>query len=95
LKKFLFLLLDIKSFRFILSATDIASDEVEKVVNPPTDLFKNLKEFEVVDNSRYRGTLGVYLGLFKNLKKLLDECLTTLSSGKGNNITFKKYFIKF
>lgn len=67
----------IKCFRFILSATDIASDEVEKVVNPPTDLFKNLEEFEVVDNSRYRGTLGVYLGLFKNLKNIKKLTLVT------------------
>jgi hypothetical protein len=50
-----------------LSATDIASDEIEKVINPPTDLFKNILDFEVVDNSRYRGIFGVFLGLLKQL----------------------------
>jgi len=40
-------------------------------------LFKYLEEFEVVDNSRYRGTLGVYLGLFKNLKNIKKLTLIT------------------
>lgn len=76
----LFSILGIKSFKFILSETDIASDEVEKNVNPPPnppDLYDNLKKFEVIDNSRYRGTLGVYLGLFKKLRNIEELSLIT------------------
>ncbi|XP_070509129.1 uncharacterized protein [Chironomus tepperi] len=67
----------IKYFRFILSETDIASDEIEKRVNPTTNLFESVEVFEVIDNSRYRGTLGVYLGLFKNMKFIKKLILKT------------------
>jgi len=33
-------------------------------------LFNELENFEVVDNSKCRGILGVFLGLFKNLRNL-------------------------
>ncbi|KAL7014181.1 hypothetical protein ACKWTF_015786 [Chironomus riparius] len=58
----------IKCFRLNISGTDIASDEIENVINHRTNLFWNLQEFTVVDNSSYRGTFGVFLGLYKNLK---------------------------
>lgn len=40
-------------------------------------MFENLKEFEVIDNSRYRGTLGVFLGLFKHMRNLRKLTLKT------------------
>ena len=58
-------------------STDIASDEIERVINPPTDLFNNLVNFEVVDSSKYRGTLGVFLGMFKNMRNLRKLSLKT------------------
>ncbi|XP_070508708.1 uncharacterized protein [Chironomus tepperi] len=65
-------------FTLIISGTDIASDEIEKKVNPPSNLFKNVKEFEVVDNSEYRGIFGVFLGLMKNLNNIQKLTLRTM-----------------
>jgi len=64
-------------FRLKLSKTDIASDEIEKIINIPTNVFKNVKEFEVVDDSAYRGIFGVFLGLFRNLKNIHRLSLKT------------------
>lgn len=72
-----FLSTAISTFRLTLSATDIASDAIERVINPPTNLFNNLENFEVIDNSYYRGILGVFLGLFKNMKNLRKLSLIT------------------
>lgn len=72
-----FLSTAISTFRLTLSATDIASDVIERVINPPTNLFNNLENFEVIDNSNYKGILGVYLGLFKNMKNLRKLSLIT------------------
>ena len=58
----------IEKFTLKLSNTDISCEDIEKNINPLTDLFENIKEFEVIDNSR--GHLGVFLGLFKNLEKV-------------------------
>ncbi|XP_070509128.1 uncharacterized protein [Chironomus tepperi] len=66
-------------FTLILSGTDIAYEEIEKIVNPPTDLFKDVKEFEVIDNGS--GQLGVFLGLLKNLKSIRK--LTIKSNDKN------------
>ena len=76
----------------MLCETDIASDEVEKNVNPPTDLFMNLEEFEVVDKSRYRGTLGVFLGLFKNMRNIRK--LTLITQDRNIN-TLLEEFLRF
>ena len=80
----------IKKFCLILNDTDICSDAIENAINPKTDLFKNLKEFKLIDKSEFRGLFGVFLGLYQNLtniKKLtfdtqdrnvnviLEECL--------------------
>ena len=96
----------IKQFRcdkFILklSNTDISSDSIEKIINPPTNIFDNIKEFEVIDNSSYRGIFGVFLGLFMNLKNIqkltfrtqdknintIFECLTIMPNLKEINLT--------
>ncbi|KAL7014192.1 hypothetical protein ACKWTF_015794 [Chironomus riparius] len=82
----------IKFFRFVLCETDIASDEVEKRVNPPTKLFENLEEFEVVDKSRYRGTLGVFLGLFKKMRNIRK--LTLITQDRNIN-TLLEEFLRF
>ena len=71
-----------------LSATDVASDAIEKVINPPTDIFKNIKYFEVIDNSKYRGVLGVFLGLFKNLTNL--ESLTFKTQDRNINVLLEE-----
>ncbi|XP_070490613.1 uncharacterized protein [Chironomus tepperi] len=68
----------IKKFRLILNNTDICSDAVENVVNPKTDLFANLNEFELVDKSKFRGLLGVFLGFYKNLTNIKKLTLDTL-----------------
>lgn len=66
-----------------LSNTDICSDAIEKIINPPTNLFNNLKELEVIDNSTYRGIFGVFLGLYKNLHNL--EKLTFKTQDRNIN----------
>jgi len=60
-----------------LSSTDIASDEIEKVINPRNDFYRQLRKFEVIDNSRYRGLFGVFLGLLKNLVNIQILSLKT------------------
>ena len=67
----------IEKFTLKLSNTDVSSDAIEKIINPPTEIFKNLKEFEVIDNSKYRGIFGIFLGLFKNLRNLQKLTLRT------------------
>jgi len=57
--------------------TDVSSEDIEKVVNPYTRLFENLEKFEVVDNSKYRSILGVFLGLMRNMRNLKIFILIT------------------
>ena len=72
-----FLIPAITSFCFVISETDIASDAIERIINPRTHLFDGLREFEIVDNSKYRSTLGVFLGLFKNIRNIRKLILRT------------------
>jgi hypothetical protein len=65
-------------FRLKISKTDIASDEIEKIISVPTDAFKDIQEFEVVDDSAYRGIFGVFLGLFRNMRNVQRLSLKTL-----------------
>ncbi|XP_070509071.1 uncharacterized protein [Chironomus tepperi] len=65
----------IASFRLNLSSTDISSDDIERIINPPTRLFNRLKTFEVIDNSKYGNIFGVFLGLLKNMKELMKLVL--------------------
>lgn len=80
-------------FTLRLSKTDIASDEIERKINPPTDVFKDIIELEIIDESSYRRILGVFLGLYKNMNNIkglalmsldrninviLDECLPSM-----------------
>jgi len=61
----------IEKFTLKLSNTDISSDEIDKVINPTTNLlFANIKEFEVIDISSHRKLIGVFLGLYNNLHNL-------------------------
>ena len=76
--KILLKLLAIKCFRLIISETDIASDEIENVINPGTNLFWNLQEFIVIDKSKHQGIFGVFLGLYKNLKFIKKLSLITM-----------------
>ena len=68
----------IEIFELFLSATDIASDEIERIINDSTNLFNNLVEFILVDNSAYRGIFGVFLGLYKNLRNIKKLTFQTL-----------------
>ncbi|CAG9809568.1 unnamed protein product [Chironomus riparius] len=70
-----------------LSNTDISSDSIEKIINPSTNIFDNIKEFEVIDNSSNRGIFGVFLGLFRNLKNILK--LTFRTQDKNINTIFE------
>jgi len=65
-------------FILTLSKTDIASDEIEKLINPRTEVFNNLVTFELIDDSSYRGIFGVFLGLFRNLRYIRRLILRTL-----------------
>lgn len=67
----------IESITLELLNTDIASDRVEIAINPTTDLFNNITEFELIDNSKYRGLFGVFLGLMKNLRNVRKLILKT------------------
>ncbi|CAG9811553.1 unnamed protein product [Chironomus riparius] len=65
------------SYCLILSEKDIASDEIEKAINLSNKIFRQLKKFEVIDNSKYRGLFCVFLGLLKNLINIEILSLTT------------------
>lgn len=58
----------IKKFTLKLYNTDISCDDIEQIIYPQSDLFKNIKELEFIDKSN--GHLEVYLGLFRNLKNV-------------------------
>lgn len=73
----LFSFLAIRSFRLNLSVTDVSSDDIERIINRQTDLFERIEKFEVVDNSKFRGTFGVFLGLMKNIRNLKVFILRT------------------
>lgn len=60
----------IKKLKLVLNQTDIDSSAVESIINPPTNLFRNVRVLEVCDDSRYRGIVGVFLGLFKNFRNI-------------------------
>jgi hypothetical protein len=68
----------IESITLELMATDIDSSTIENIINPETRIFNNIKEFEVIDNSKYRGLFGVFLGLMKNLRNIKKLTLKTL-----------------
>lgn len=72
----------------ILSSTDIASDEIEKAVNPSNPLFHQLRKFEVIDNSKYRGLFGVFLGLLKNLINI--EILSLKTQDRNINVLLEE-----
>ncbi|CAG9811544.1 unnamed protein product [Chironomus riparius] len=67
----------ITSFLLNLSTMDIATQEIEKIVNPRTNLFDWIEEFEVVDNSFPRNIFGVFLGLLNNLRNIKKLTLKT------------------
>ena len=89
-----FLLSAIEKLTLNINTTDISSDDIERVINPPTSLFNNLNIVIVNDKSLSRGTLGVFNNLFKkfnniktfeinsndrNLRIILEECLPKMT----------------
>lgn len=78
----------ITSYCLVLSSTDIASDEIEKTVNPSNLLFHQLRKFEVIDNSKYRGLFGVFLGLLKNLINI--EVLSLITQDRNINVLLEE-----
>ena len=70
-------------FKLKLSNIEVSSDAIEKFVDAQNICFDDLKEFEVIDNSR--GTFGVFLGFYKKLKFLQkltfrtkDRCINNI-----------------
>ena len=101
---FTILLPAITKFTLNLSSTDVASDEIERIINRLTTLFENITEFEVIDNSSPRGTFGIFLGLFKNMRNIkkltfktqdrninviLEECLPHMTRLEEIHLTSK------
>lgn len=68
--------------RFEIGQNDISSSDIERIINPQTHVFNDIKKFTIVDNSKFRSTLGVFLGLFKNMQNVEELWLFT----KDNNI---------
>lgn len=63
--------------RLNINQTDISSDAIERVINPDTLVFSNIKTFEVNDHSQFRGAFGVFLGLLKNMREVEHLYLNT------------------
>ena len=59
---------------------DIASDAIENIINSQTFIFKNIKKFRIVDESNVCRTLGVFLGLFKNMYNVEELWLSSPDS---------------
>ncbi|KAL7014178.1 hypothetical protein ACKWTF_015783 [Chironomus riparius] len=91
-------------FTLNLSSTDVASDEIERRINPTTTLYENITEFEVNDKSTPRGTFGIFLGLYKNMRNvkklkfntqdrninvILEECLPHMTRLEEIRLTSK------
>jgi len=52
--------------------------EIESIINPTTDIFNNITEFEVIDkSSQLRQSCFKFLGLLKNLKNIKKLMLNT------------------
>lgn len=79
----------IKKLKLVLNQTDVDSSAIESVINPPTDLFRNARVLEVVDESRYRGLLGVFLGLFKNFRNI--QILKINTSDRNLNVLLEEF----
>ncbi|XP_070508829.1 uncharacterized protein [Chironomus tepperi] len=67
----------IEKLKLKLTSSDISSDAIERIINPPTDIFENLKEFEVIDSTSRQGIFGVFLGLYRNIRNLEKLTLNT------------------
>lgn len=60
----------------IFNESDIASDEIENIIERQSNLFENLKELRILDRSGCRRLFGIFLGVLKstkNIKKLSIE----------------------
>ncbi|XP_070508735.1 uncharacterized protein [Chironomus tepperi] len=75
---------ELKKFTLNLKETDVSSDAIENVINQSTDELWNIKEFELNDNSDYRGILGVFLGFLRNLTGV--ERLVIKSKDRNINV---------
>jgi len=64
------IILAIVGFKLHLSQSDVDSSEIERVINPRTELFNNVQYLEILDKSGYRRILGIFLGLFKNFRNI-------------------------
>jgi len=84
-----YLFLAINKTTLRLSSTDIASDAIEGVINPRTDVFQHITEAHFIDGSGFRGTFGVFLGLLKNLPNL--EILHIDSQDRNINVLLEEF----
>lgn len=82
----------IESLTLELMPMDMDSFAIERVVNPPTELFNNIREFELIDHTRYNRSFGVFLGVMKNLKNLRK---LTLNTSDPNLNTLMEIFVPY
>jgi len=72
-----------------LTQTDVDSSEIERVINPLTDVFLNAEILVVIDESGYRQILGIFLGLFKNFRHI--KTLKIYSPDRNINVLLQEF----
>ncbi|XP_070508726.1 uncharacterized protein [Chironomus tepperi] len=82
----------IKSLKLNLCKTDVDSTEIERIINPRTELFARAENLEVYDLSERRHILGVFLGLFKNFRNIKS---LKIESQDGNINVILQEFLPF
>jgi hypothetical protein len=79
----------IRKLKLVINQTDVDSNEIERIINPSTALFKNVMTLEVVDNSGHRNILGVFLGLFKNFRNI--QILKIKTPDRNINVLLEEF----
>lgn len=75
--------------KLILTNAYVIRTEVERVLPQNLELFKNLKELEIIDESNYRRTFGIYLSFYRNFRSI--ECLKIDSSDRNIKIFLQEF----
>lgn len=68
----------IKKFTLMLNDIDVDSGEIENTILNAGDIFNNLKEFEVIDNSGFKRLFSIFIDLYKkliNIEKIIFKTL--------------------
>ena len=72
-----------------MTQTDVDSSEIERVVNPTTDLFLNAEILVIIDESGFRQILGIFLGLLKNFQHI--KILKIYSQDRNINVLLEEF----